>query len=92
MDIPLIFGSCRIEDSSSSKHKINKYGEIGSPWRADLWTSKYSDLYPFVKTQLLPSLYNVFIQPIKFSPKLNVFRVLKINENQTDGNVASLNL
>ena len=64
-----------INSKRTSKASINRYAEIGSPWRAPFSKLKYRVVKPPFKTHDCLS-NKTFIQCMKFSPKPNCFKAL----------------
>ena len=68
--MPLISLSFRIFIESISAHRINKYGEIGSPCLQPLWRINLSDKFPHWFTLEYVFSYRACIHFLKESPKL----------------------
>ena len=58
-----------INSKRTSKASINRYAEMGSPWRAPFSKLKYRVLKPPFITYDCRLFNNTFIQCMKFSPK-----------------------
>ena len=72
---------------NTSKHKINKYGEMGSPCLHPSSHLKRSERYPKFKLALELSLQNNLIHLCKECPKLNDYKVLSMKSQSIVSNV-----
>ena len=63
-----------INSKRTSKASINRYAEMGSPWRAPFSKLKYRVVKPPFITHDCCLFNKTFIQCMKFSPKPNFFK------------------
>ena len=87
--IPFILLFCLIISPIIPKHKLNKYGETGSPWRQPLPMGKKLEKIPFCKPQSLASLYRTDTHALRSWPKLKNSKTLYINFHEMESNAVS---